>query len=95
MDVRPEIDETFLYNASRVIEDGFGKGLNDKVGLEEKERSLVDAYAKIVPEQIVDGEITEGSKLDKNLIEQINKEKRRLRMELLVKAELIRSIIDR
>ena len=38
-------------------------------------------------EKIDKGEIsTEGSQLDKNLIEQTNKEKRRLQMELLVKA---------
>jgi len=40
-----------------------------------------------VSEKIDKGEIsTEGSQLDKNLIEQTNKEKRRLQMELLVKA---------
>ena len=47
-------------------------------------------------EKIDKGEIsTEGSQLDKNLIEQTNKEKRRLQMELLVKAGMKKTERDR
>jgi hypothetical protein len=55
--------------------------------LKKKDPSLVDAYEKVVSEKLEKGEIgTEGSQLDKNLVEQTNKEKRRLQMELLVNA---------
>jgi len=55
--------------------------------LKKKEPGLVDAYEKIASEKIEKGEIsTEGSQLDKNAIEQTDKEKRRLQMELLLKA---------
>jgi hypothetical protein len=54
--------------------------------LKKRESRLVDAYERVASEKIDKGEIsTEGSQLDKNLIEQTNKEKRRLQMGLLVK----------